>query len=81
MASLLSLLDVVREAGAPRSLLYARVNWANLQGRSSVAHGAPEPSVARETLTRRAQRRKRQLQIERRGGSAGLARLIAHPAC
>lgn len=64
--ALKSLLDVVRATGAPMSLLYAHINWANLQGVPSAPIGAPAPEVARETLTRRAQRRKRQRQLDQR---------------
>ena len=76
VASLLSLTDIVRGVDAPRSLLFARINWANLQG-ASRAIGAPAPRVARATYTREARRVQRQRQLERRGGVSCFLRALS----
>lgn len=76
VASLLSLLAVVRDTGAPRSLLYARIDWAKLQGEAKSPPGTPEPHYARATYTREARREQRQRQLARRGGLSSLTRAI-----
>lgn len=74
VASLLSLLALVRDTSAPRSLLYARIDWSKLQGVPAVSIGAPSPEVARDNYTRQARREQRQRQLARRGGADGLLR-------
>lgn len=76
VASLVCLLAIVREAGAPSSLLYARIDWRKYQGESS-AVGAPTPAVAHATYTRAALRRRHARQVAFRSGRTGLLRSLA----
>lgn len=77
MASLLSLAAVVRDTGAPRSLLFARIDWAKLQGVAAIPLGAPKPEIARATYTRAARREQRQRQLARRSGPSAFLRALA----
>ncbi len=69
-----ALTAAVFRIGQPR-LLIARMNWEKLYT-SANPPGAAAPSIARETLTRQAIRRKEGRRRAYRSGMSGLARAI-----
>jgi hypothetical protein len=77
VASLLSIIAVVRSAAGPRVLLFARIDWKKHQGVSRVALGAPSPKYARDTYTVAARREQKLRQLKRRGGIDGFMRALA----
>lgn len=68
---------MLKQLGLPRALFFKPSLWPDLVG-SSFAHsrGALPPEMARDTLSRRAQRRKTIRQKALRSGNAGLLAAI-----
>src|SRR5689334_14236955 len=74
VAQTVALTAAVFRIGQPR-LLLARMDWEKLFS-SANPPGAVDPSLARETLTRQAIRRKEERRRAFRSGVSGLARAI-----